>query len=89
MGQFKHCPANVPLTYIIENNGVYGLTKGQFSATADEGLAQKQGTSPYLPVDIAWEALVGPPLLWPALLLATQSGQRTDQDSRDHRVLRC
>ena len=28
---------NVPLIYIIENNGVYGLTKGQFSATADVG----------------------------------------------------
>jgi 2-oxoglutarate ferredoxin oxidoreductase subunit beta len=35
------------------------LTKGQFSATADEGLElKKQGTNPYLPVDIAWEALV-------------------------------
>ena len=61
MGQFKHIVRrNVPLTYIIENNGVYGLTKGQFSATADEGLVlKKQGTNPYLPVDIAWEALVG------------------------------
>jgi 2-oxoglutarate ferredoxin oxidoreductase subunit beta len=46
--------------YIVENNGVYGLTKGQFSATADEGLMLKgQGTNPYLPVDIALEALVG------------------------------
>ena len=36
MGQFKHvCRRNVPLVYIIENNGCYGLTKGQFSATAD------------------------------------------------------
>ncbi len=60
MGQFKHIVRrNVPLVYIIENNGVYGLTKGQFSATADEGLElKKQGTNPYLPVDIAWEALV-------------------------------
>jgi 2-oxoglutarate ferredoxin oxidoreductase subunit beta len=48
------------MVYIVENNGVYGLTKGQFSATADEGLElKKQGTNPYLPVDIAWEALVG------------------------------
>jgi 2-oxoglutarate ferredoxin oxidoreductase subunit beta len=47
------------MVYIVENNGVYGLTKGQFSATADEGLElKKQGTNPYLPVDIAWEALV-------------------------------
>jgi 2-oxoglutarate/2-oxoacid ferredoxin oxidoreductase subunit beta len=61
MGQFKHVlRRNLRLVYIVENNGVYGLTKGQFSATADEGLSLKgQGTNPYLPVDIAWEALVG------------------------------
>ena len=61
LGQFKHIVRrNVPMVYIIENNGVYGLTKGQFSATADEGLSlKKQGINPYLPVDIAWEALVG------------------------------
>ncbi len=61
MGQFKHIVRrNMPLVYIVENNGVYGLTKGQFSATAEEGLVlKKQGTNPYLPVDIAWEALVG------------------------------
>ena len=36
MGQFKHaCRRNLPLVYIIEDNGCYGLTKGQFSATAD------------------------------------------------------
>src|SRR5437764_3698747 len=36
LGQFKHaCRRNLPLVYIIENNGCYGLTKGQFSATAD------------------------------------------------------
>jgi 2-oxoglutarate ferredoxin oxidoreductase subunit beta len=36
MGQFKHaCRRNLPLVYVIENNGCYGLTKGQFSATAD------------------------------------------------------
>lgn len=61
MGQFKHVlRRNLRLVYIIENNGVYGLTKGQFSATAEEGLQLgKQGTNPYMPVDIAWEALVG------------------------------
>jgi 2-oxoglutarate ferredoxin oxidoreductase subunit beta len=61
MGQFKHVMRrNLSLVYIVENNGVYGLTKGQFSATAEEGLNLKnQGTNPYLPVDIAWEALVG------------------------------
>ena len=61
MGQFKHAiRRNVPMVYIIENNGVYGLTKGQFSATAEVGLRLKhQGTNTYMPVDIAWEALVG------------------------------
>ena len=61
MGQFKHLMRrNVDMVYIVENNGVYGLTKGQFSATAEMGLELKgQGTNPYMPVDIAWEALVG------------------------------
>jgi 2-oxoglutarate/2-oxoacid ferredoxin oxidoreductase subunit beta len=60
LGQFKHMVRrNLPMVYIVENNGVYGLTKGQFSATADRGLSlKKQGTNPYLPVDIAMEALV-------------------------------
>jgi 2-oxoglutarate ferredoxin oxidoreductase subunit beta len=61
LGQFKHViRRNMPLVYIIENNGVYGLTKGQFSATAEEGLSLKyHGTNPFMPIDIAWEALVG------------------------------
>ena len=33
----------VNMTYIVENNGVYGLTKGQFSATADKGSKSKRG----------------------------------------------
>jgi 2-oxoglutarate ferredoxin oxidoreductase subunit beta len=46
--------------YIVENNGVYGLTKGQFSATAEMGLRLKnQGMNPYMPLDIALEVLVG------------------------------
>ncbi len=59
MGGFKHLMRrNVPITYIVENNGVYGLTKGQFSATAEVGLNLKhQGTNPYMPVDICMEAL--------------------------------
>ena len=59
MGQFKHVVRrNVNMVYIIENNGVYGLTKGQFSATAEVGLKlKKQGTNPYMPVDICMEAL--------------------------------
>jgi 2-oxoglutarate ferredoxin oxidoreductase subunit beta len=59
MGQFKHVVRrNVNMLYIVENNGVYGLTKGQFSATAEVGLSLKhQGTNPYMPVDICMEAL--------------------------------
>ncbi|MEX2160624.1 MAG: thiamine pyrophosphate-dependent enzyme [Anaerolineales bacterium] len=59
MGQFKHIMRrNVPMVYIIENNGVYGLTKGQFSATAESGLHLKyQGTNPYPAVDIVQEAM--------------------------------
>jgi 2-oxoglutarate ferredoxin oxidoreductase subunit beta len=61
MGQFKHIMRrNLPFVYIVENNGVYGLTKGQFSATAEPGLTLKGlGTNLYMPVDIAWEAVVG------------------------------
>ena len=59
LGQFKHMVRrNLPMVYIVENNGVYGLTKGQFSATAELGLQlKKHGTNPYLPVDICMEAL--------------------------------
>ncbi|GAB4539428.1 MAG: 2-oxoacid:ferredoxin oxidoreductase subunit beta [Anaerolineales bacterium] len=59
MGQFKHMMRrNVDMVYIVENNGVYGLTKGQFSATADKGLhLKKQGENPYMPIDICMEAL--------------------------------
>lgn len=60
MGQFKHAMRrNVNMVYIVENNGVYGLTKGQFSATAEKGLhLKKQGENPYMPVDICMEALI-------------------------------
>ncbi len=59
-GHFKHLiRRNMPMVYIVENNGVYGLTKGQFSATADEGLELKhQGVNKFLPIDIAMEALI-------------------------------
>ena len=61
IGQFKHLVRrNLPMVYIVENNGVYGLTKGQFSATAEKGLELKHyGTNPFLPIDIAKEALIG------------------------------
>jgi len=50
MGQFVHLMRrNLPLVYIIEDNGVYGLTKGQFSATADLGSKLKTGVMNDLP----------------------------------------
>ena len=50
MGQFAHLVRrNLPMIYIMENNGVYGLTKGQFSATADEGSKLKTGVVNELP----------------------------------------
>ncbi len=44
LGQFAHSiRRGVNMTYIVENNGVYGLTKGQFSATSDPGSKSKRG----------------------------------------------
>src|ERR1700747_1521224 len=50
LGQFVHLMRrNLPMIYIIEDNGVYGLTKGQFSATADIGSTLKTGVINDLP----------------------------------------
>jgi 2-oxoglutarate/2-oxoacid ferredoxin oxidoreductase subunit beta len=59
MGQFKHViRRNVRMVYLVENNGVYGLTKGQFSATADEGLELKYAGHNDLPaIDLCLEAI--------------------------------
>src|SRR5262252_4747754 len=46
LGQFAHAlRRGVNMVYIVENNGVYGLTKGQFSATADRGSKSKRGAT--------------------------------------------
>jgi len=46
LGQFAHSiRRGVNMVYIVENNGVYGLTKGQFSATADKGSKSKRGAA--------------------------------------------
>lgn len=46
LGQFAHAMRRgVPMVYIVENNGVYGLTKGQFSPTADTGSQSKKGAA--------------------------------------------
>ncbi len=55
LGTFLHMVRrNVPMVYIVENNGCYGLTKGQFSATADVGSVKKGGkdVNDLAPVDI-------------------------------------
>jgi 2-oxoglutarate ferredoxin oxidoreductase subunit beta len=53
LGQFCHAiRRNVNLLYVLENNGVYGLTKGQFSASADVGSKSKRGEpNPQRPID--------------------------------------
>jgi 2-oxoglutarate ferredoxin oxidoreductase subunit beta len=62
MGQFKHvCRRNLPLLYIVEDNGCYGLTKGQFSATADlhAHLRRETGEENTVPpFDLCLEAII-------------------------------
>ena len=60
LGQFAHIMRRgVNMTYIVENNGVYGLTKGQFSATADKGSKAKRGAvNSDEPIDLVQLALV-------------------------------
>ncbi|HWD23823.1 MAG TPA: 2-oxoacid:ferredoxin oxidoreductase subunit beta, partial [Burkholderiales bacterium] len=60
LGQFAHVMRRgVNMTYILENNGVYGLTKGQFSATADKGSKAKKGAvNQDSPVDTVSLALI-------------------------------
>ena len=60
IGQLVHAiRRNLDMLYVIENNGVYGLTKGQFSASADIGTKSKRGEanqySPIDPVSLALE----------------------------------
>ncbi len=59
LGQFVHAiRRGVNMLYMVENNGTYGLTKGQFSATADVGSTSKGGeTNPYPPIDLVRLAL--------------------------------
>ncbi|MCB1501516.1 MAG: 2-oxoacid:ferredoxin oxidoreductase subunit beta, partial [Bauldia sp.] len=60
LGQFAHClRRSVNMVYIVENNGVYGLTKGQFSATADAGSTSKRGVgNTDQPIDLVSMALL-------------------------------
>src|SRR5215218_3773022 len=60
LGQFAHCiRRGVNMVYIVENSGVYGLTKGQFSATADKGSKSKKGVGNQdSPIDLASMAML-------------------------------
>ena len=59
LGQFAHAMRRgVNMVYIVENNGVYGLTKGQFSATADRGSKSKKGADALdQPIDLVGMAI--------------------------------
>lgn len=59
MGQFAHVVRrNLNMVYVVENNGCYGLTKGQDSATQDRGSASRKGApNPYSPIDLVGVAL--------------------------------
>jgi 2-oxoglutarate ferredoxin oxidoreductase subunit beta len=60
LGQFAHAlRRGVDMVYVVENNGVYGLTKGQFSATADAGSRSKRGAvNADAPIDLVGMALM-------------------------------
>ena len=59
LGQFSHAVRRqVDMVYIVDNNGTYGLTKGQFSATNDRGSTSKRGVpNLYTPIDLVSMAL--------------------------------
>ncbi len=75
LGQFAHAMRRgVNMVYIVENNGVYGLTKGQFSATADRGSKCKKGVINTDTADRpgrAWRCSSAPPT-WRAASPATR-----------------
>jgi 2-oxoglutarate ferredoxin oxidoreductase subunit beta len=75
LGQFAHgLRRGVDMVYIVENNGVYGLTKGQFSATADTGSSSKQGmVNAEAPIDLVEMAL----LLGASLVARSFSGDKS------------
>ena len=59
IGQFIHAiRRNLDMVYIIENNGVYGLTKGQYSATVEKGSKKKKGSvNEQAPIDLCAMAI--------------------------------
>ena len=85
LGQFAHCMRRgVNMVYIVENNGVYGLTKGQFSATADRGSKSKRGvTNTDSAIDMVGIALAARRQLRGALVLRRQEAARADHQGGD------
>ncbi len=74
LGQFAHCVRRgVNMVYVCENNGVYGLTKGQFSATADKGSKSKTAVNSDSPIDLVSLAL----LLGATFVARSFSGDKT------------
>lgn len=59
LGQFAHSARRrINMTYVVDNNGTYGLTKGQFSATNDKGSTSKKGVpNLYEPIDLCMMAI--------------------------------
>ncbi len=85
IGQFVHAiRRGVNMVYIVENNGVYGLTKGQFSATADQGSESKKGVvNSDTPIDLVGLALAARRDLRRARLLRRQAAARAADQGRD------
>ena len=84
LGQFAHCiRRGVNMVYIVENNGVYGLTKGQFSATADRGSKSKRGVvNTDEPIDLVGMALQLGATFVGAQLLRRQGAARAADQGR-------
>ena len=84
IGQLSHAiRRNVNLLYMLENNGVYGLTKGQFSAAADKGSTSKKGEANTMEaIDGALLALTLGATLRGAQLLGRQGAARADPQGR-------
>ena len=85
LGQFAHAMRRgVRMAYIVENNGVYGLTKGQFSATADQGSKSKKGVvNTDSPVDLVAMALQLGATYVGARLLGQQGAAGAADQGRD------
>ncbi len=66
LGQLCHViRRNVNVLYLLENNGVYGLTKGQFSASADPGSTKRYAYTREHKVEVVQADFVRPPTRFP------------------------